>query len=265
MTSIKRCSADTRQSRAELETADAVVIGAGLSASAGFVDDGERFRKTFADFEAKYGFLDMYSGGFYPFASPEEHWAYWSRSIWVNRYTDAPKPVYDDLLSLVGDKDYFVLPTNADHCFQQAGFDKRRLFCTQDDYGLFHRSEPCCRETFDNESAVRSMPEQREGMGIPTRLIPRCPRCGEPLTMNLRSGDKFVQDAGWYETAKRCEDFLERHQAGRVLYLELGVGCNAHVFRSLRTNAGTKETLRKQRASGRLQPLISNGVERRCA
>lgn len=211
-----------------IKQSEAILIGAGagLSASAGFVYDGVRFQKYFSDFEEKYGFHDMYSGGFYPFPTQEAYWAYWSRFIWVNRYIDAPKPVYQDLLELVREKDYFVLTTNVDHCFQKSGFDQKRLFYTQGDYGLFQCSEPCCQETWDNEGTVKDMIEWQENMSIPTELIPRCPRCGKPLTMNLRANDKFVQDRGWYQAAERYEDFLRCHQKGRVLYLELGVGFN---------------------------------------
>jgi NAD-dependent SIR2 family protein deacetylase len=214
--------------REALDTAEAVIIGAGagLSTSAGFVYSGERFDEYFSDFGKKYGFGDMYSGGFYPYDTPEEHWAYWSRYIYVNRYLDAPKPVYDRLFELVRDKDYFVLTTNVDHCFQKAGFDKKRLFYTQGDYGLFQCSEPCCRETFDNEAMVRRMvTEQREGR-IPTELVPTCPHCGKPLTMNLRSDDKFVEDDGWHLHAEYYSDFLRRHKSCRLLFLELGVGYN---------------------------------------
>ena len=168
----------------------------------------------------------MYTGGFYPYAAAEEHWAYWSRHIWVNRYMDAPRPVYQKLLRLVRDRDYFVLTTNVDHCFQKAGFDKNRLFCTQGDYGLFQCSEPCCQETWDNEETVRRMMAEQRNMRVPSELIPHCPRCEKPLTMNLRSDDKFVQDEGWYRAAGRYEDYLRRHQRGKVLYLELGVGYN---------------------------------------
>ena len=211
-----------------LEQADAVLIGAGagLSTSAGFTYSGERFERYFSDFEAKYGFRDMYTGGFYPYQSLEEHWAYWSRYIFINRYMDAPKPVYGDLLALVRDKDYFVLTTNVDHCFQKAGFDKHRLFYTQGDYGLFQCGEPCCAKTYDNEAAVREMMERQKDMRIPSKLIPRCPVCGRPMTMNLRADDTFVQDDGWYQAAGRYDDFVRRHRGLRVLYLELGVGFN---------------------------------------
>ena len=214
--------------RAALAAADAVVIGAGagLSAAAGFDYTGERFERYFADFAAKYGIRDMYSGGFYPFPSPEEFWAYWSRYILINRYQDAPKPVYETLLSLVGGKDYFVLTTNVDHCFQKTGFDKKRLFYTQGDYGLFQCSEPCCQETFENEAAIREMAARQENLRIPSELLPVCPHCGRPLTTNLRCDDRFVQDEGWYAAAERYENFLRTRTGQRVLFLELGVGYN---------------------------------------
>ena len=215
-----------------LDEADAIVIGAGagLSTSAGFTYDGERFHKYFADFEAKYGFHDMYSGGFYPYATTEEHWAYWSRYILINRYTDAPKPVYEELFRLVRDKDYFIITTNVDHCFQKAGFDKKRLFYTQGDYGLFQCSEPCCQETWDNEAIVRQMVAEQKDMKIPSALIPRCPHCGKPLTMNLRSDDRFVEDEGWHEAAGRYANFLRTREGQKVLFLELGVGYNTPVI-----------------------------------
>ena len=210
-----------------IEETNAVVIGAGagLSTSAGFVYNGERFEKHFSEFGKKYGFKDMYSGGFYPYETPEEMWAYWSKFIFVNRFLDAPKPVYDRLLSLVKDKDYFVITTNVDHCFQKAGFDKKRLFYTQGDYGLFQCSEPCSDVTYENEAMVRNMVEQQKDMKIPSDLIPKCPKCGKPLTMNLRSDAKFVEDEGWHEAAERYHDFQQSH-GGKILYLELGVGYN---------------------------------------
>ena len=211
-----------------LDGADAVVIGAGagLSAAAGFTYSGERFRQYFSDFAEKYSFFDMYSGGFYPYRTPEEYWAYWSRYILINRYQAAPKPVYETLLRLVGDKDYFVITTNVDHCFQKAGFDKKRLFYTQGDYGLFQCAKPCCQETFDNEVVVRAMAARQQNMRIPTELVPVCPHCGGPMTMNLRCDDTFAEDAGWHEAAERYENFLRTRGSQRVLFLELGVGYN---------------------------------------
>ena len=230
--STKSCSEQLDQLQTALQDCDAVVIGAGagLSTSAGFIYTGERFEKYFSDFAAKYDIKDMYSGGFYPFPTQEEFWAYWSRYIYINRYQDAPKPVYDDLLKLVQDKDYFVITTNVDHCFQKAGFDKKRLFYTQGDYGLFQCSEPCCQETFDNEAVIREMVKRQENMKIPTELLPTCPHCGKPLTMNLRSDNKFVEDEGWHRAAERYENFLRTRAGQKILFLEFGVGYNTPVI-----------------------------------
>ncbi len=225
---MRDCSAKLERLRTALRDAEAVVVGAGagLSAAAGFTYSGERFGRYFSDFAEKYGIGDMYSGGFYPFSTKEEFWAYWSRYILVNRYQDAPKPVYDELLALVADKDYFVITTNVDHCFQKEGFDKKRLFYTQGDYGLFQCSGPCCQETFDNEAAIREMAARQERMRIPPELLPRCPHCGRPMTMNLRCDDTFVQDDGWHAAAVRYENFLRTRAGQRVLFWELGVGYN---------------------------------------
>ena len=211
-----------------LDDVDVVVVGAGagLSTSAGFVYSGGRFKKNFSDFEEKYGFHDMYSGAFCQYDTPEEHWAYWSRFITVNRYMDPPKPVYEHLMDLIKDKEYFVITTNVDHCFQKAGVDKMRLFYTQGDYGLFQCSEPCCQETFENEEIVRQMMERQEDMRVPPELLPVCPHCGRPVTMNLRSDNRFVEEEGWHRAAERYENFLRTRTNSQILFLELGVGYN---------------------------------------
>lgn len=172
----------------------------------------------------------MYSGGFYPYPTPEEHWAYWSRYIYYNRYVDIPGEAYYDLLELVRGKDYFVITTNVDHCFQKTGFDKERLFYTQGDYGLLQCSEPCCNETFENEDMIRKMLAGQKNMRVPTELLPVCPHCGKPLTMNLRSDDSFVEDTGWHSAAERYESFLRTRSGKRILFLELGVGFNTPVI-----------------------------------
>lgn len=212
----------------EFNTADAILIGAGagLSASAGFDYIGERFEKYFSDFKEKYGITDMYSGGFYDFDTLEEYWAWWSRHILINRYDCEVGKPYKDLFSIVKDKNYFVLTTNVDHQFQRAGFDKKRLFYTQGDYGLFQCSNGCHNKTYNNEEIIRKMVAQQKDMKIPTELIPRCPKCNKPMTMNLRSDDLFVQDEGWYLAYNRYQDFIRRNGNSHILYLELGVGMN---------------------------------------
>lgn len=230
--SILTYSEQIEKVKQTLHEADAVVIGAGsgLSTSAGLTYSGPRFQEHFGDFIQKYKIQDMYSGGFYPFETLEEHWAWWSRQIMINRYEKAPKPVYDELLKLVHDRDYFVLTTNVDHQFQLAGFDKERLFYTQGDYGLWQCSEPCCQKTWDNEETVRRMVSEQRDMRVPTELVPHCPVCGKPMTMNLRCDNTFVQDEGWYAAYSRYEDFLRRHEGAKVVYMELGVGGNTPVI-----------------------------------
>ncbi len=241
----KTCSGKIEQLREKIESADAILIGAGagLSTSAGFTYSGSRFQKYFGDFIEKYHFRNMYEGGFYPFDTLEEYWAYWSRYIYINRYMDVPKPVCDRLFELVRDKDYFVLTTNVDHCFQKAGFAKERLFYTQGDYGLFQCSKPCNHNTYDNEETVRKMvlaqgytiaenggllpPENgRMLTRIPSELVPYCPICHRLMSMNLRADNTFVEDDGWHRASKRYQEFTDKHRKGRVLYLELGVGYN---------------------------------------
>ena len=227
MKSIQGSSKNTDRLKEALARADCVLIGAGAGLStAGFTYGGARFYENFGDFAAQYGFADMYAGGFYPFDTPEEYWAYWSRYIMINRYTDPPKPVYDDLFRLVKDKDYFVLTTNVDHCFQKAGFCKERLFYTQGDYGLLQCCVPCHKKTYDNEDLVRRMVAEQKDRKVPSALVPHCPVCGKPLTMNLRCDDTFVQDEGWNAAFGRYERFLAEHKNKRTLYWELGVGGN---------------------------------------
>ncbi len=228
MKSTKTCSEKIELLRQKIENAQAVVIGAGagLSTSAGFTYSGDRFKQYFSDFIEKYHFRNMYEGGFYPFDSLEEYWAYWSRYIFINRYMDAPKPVYENLFEVVKDKDYFVLTTNVDHCFQKAGFAKERLFYTQGDYGLFQCQTPCKPYTYENEDLVKRMVEEQKDMRIPAGLIPKCPICGKPMTMNLRADATFVQDEGWDIHAGYYEKFLDTHKKSKILFLELGVGYN---------------------------------------
>ena len=242
--------------REALRAAEAVVIGAGagLSTAAGYYYSGERFQKYLWDFHEKYSINDMYSGGFYPFASEEERFAWWSRCIWLNRYEAIPTELYSELFELVRNKEYFVLTTNVDHCFQRAGFDKARMFYTQGDYGLWQCPEPCHESTYDNEDNVRAMvlsqgfaigennelipPTDGNGntdfskikMTVPSELLPRCPVCGKIMTTNLRVDDSFVEDEGWKAAANRYERFLRRNENRKVLYLELGVGGNTPVI-----------------------------------
>lgn len=231
-----------------INDADAIIIGAGagLSTAAGFIYDGERFEKYFFDFIVKYKIKDMYSGGFSPFEDDEEFWAYWSRYIYINRYMDAPLPTYNDLFEIIKDKDYFVITTNVDHCFQKAGFDHKRLFYTQGDFGLLQCSKPCHKKTYDNKEIIEKMllsqgfvinkdkslsfNSKDIKMKVDKELLPVCPICGEPMTLNLRSDDTFVEDEGWHKAADNYIQFLNRHNELKTVFLELGVGYNTPVI-----------------------------------
>ena len=232
----------------EIESANAIVIGAGagLSTAAGLTYSGARFEKYFGDFAARFGIQDMYSGGFYPFPDEETRWAWWARHIYYNRYIDPPKDVYGKLLALVQDKDYFVITTNVDHQFQRAGFDKKRLFYTQGDYGLFQSMNPMIKKTYDNAEWVMQAMEAQGfekdsdgiyqisqsgiSMRIPTALIPKCPDDGSDVTMNLRADDLFVEDEGWHRASVAYADFIHRHENLHTLYFEIGVGANTPVI-----------------------------------
>ena len=235
--------------KTEIETAEAIMIGAGagLSTAAGLTYSGERFLKYFGDFAERFGIRDMYSGGFYPFPDAETRWAWWARHIYYNRYVPAPRPVYEDLRKLVQGKDCFVITTNVDHQFQRAGFDKKRLFYTQGDYGLFQSVNPAIRKTYDNEEWVMQAMEAQGfvrnekgifeipasgsvSMKIPALLIPKCPDDGSDVTMNLRADDSFVEDEGWHRASAAYADFLRRHEGMHVLFLEIGVGMNTPVI-----------------------------------
>ena len=211
-----------------INNADSIIIGAGsgLSTAAGFTYSGKKFQDYFSDFIDVYGFHDMYSAGFYPYASLEEYWAYWSRHIYYNRYDQPAGEPYLELLELVKDKEYFVITTNVDHRFQVADFDKERLYYTQGDYGLFQCSKACHQKTYDNEKEIRQMIKLQKNMRIPSELIPHCPVCGAPMTTNLRIDDTFVQDQGWHQAKKNYEKFLTQYTNKKVLYLDLGVGNN---------------------------------------
>lgn len=228
MISTGACSDAIERLRRGIAEADAVVVGAGsgLSTASGMTYSGERFESNFADFIGRYGYRDMYTAGFYPYPTPEEFWAYWSRHIHLNRYAQDAGPAYRRLRDLMSGKDCFVITTNVDHCFQKAGFDELRLFCTQGDYGLWQCAKPCHQRTYDNEASVRRMVAEQRDMRIPTELIPRCPRCGGPMANNLRSDDTFVENEAWHLAAGRYRDFLRGHEGARLLFLELGVGWN---------------------------------------
>lgn len=212
----------------EIENSEYILIGAGagLSTSAGFLYDGKRFEDNFKDYIKKYGFTDMYSAGFYNFPTFEEYWAYFSLYVYINRYDIEENETYLNLYNIVKNKNYFVITTNVDGRFADSKFDKDKIFAVQGDFSLFQCSKPCRQETFYNEKYIREMIKYKKEMKIPTELIPKCPYCGENMSMNLRADSTFVQDKNWDKQKLKYENFLKNSNNSKILFLELGVGFN---------------------------------------
>ncbi|WP_455539249.1 Sir2 silent information regulator family NAD-dependent deacetylase [Terrisporobacter sp.] len=208
-----------------LDDCDAILIGAGcgLLYSAGLTYFGKRFEENFADFIEKYNMSDMYLGGYYPFDTEEEKWAYWSRHILINRYNKKVGKPYIDLLNLVKDKDYFVINTNANRQFQLAGFSQDKIFDPQGNYGLFQCKKACQDKLYDNEKIIKEMVKSEKDCKIPTHLVPKCPKCGGEMEVNIRRNNYFVQDNGWYESEKRYKKFIRDNRDRKIVFLELGV------------------------------------------
>lgn len=215
-----------------IDDADYIVIGAGagLSAAAGIEYSGKRFTDNFKDFIDKYSMTDMYSSGFYPFKTSEEKWAYWARHIDINRFQVGKTGLYQKLLKLVENKDYFIITTNVEHQFWINGFEDERIFATQGDYGLFQCSEACHDELYYNEEQIKSMLENTVDCKIPSELVPKCPRCGAEMETNLRKDNLFVEDANWHDANGRYKNFLDNVGDAKVVFLELGVGYNTPVI-----------------------------------
>ena len=214
--------------KSSIEKSDYILIGAGagLSVSAGFSYDGERFDKYFSEYKDRYGLTDMYSAGFYNYPTLEDFWGYFSLLVYVNRYDIPADETHLNLLEIVKNKNYFIITTNVDGRFDEANFDKDKLFKVQGDYSLFQCSVPCRQETFYNEKQIREMVKSRKDLKIPKELIPKCPHCGRNMSMNLRCDNTFVQDDNWYYSMDRYKKFLDESKNKNILFLELGVGYN---------------------------------------
>lgn len=253
--------------RTLLREAEAVVVGAGsgMSAAAGLTYAGRRFHEKFGDFIEHYGMTDMYSAGFYPFSTQEEKWAYWSRHIYYNRYDVRIGKPYLDLLQLVKDRNYFILTTNVDHQFQMAGFPEERIFAVQGDYGLFQCKKACHRQLYDNEKDVRAMVARQENLRIPTELVPKCPVCGGEMEVNLRCDRFFVEDEAWERACAGYSSFIRNNRNKKIVFLELGVGMNTPVLRSLSTRRKLRKNMVKQQIQGYLFNKSTKYGERRCA
>lgn len=206
--------------------------GAGLSTAAGAVYGGTWFEENFKEFKEKYGngpyMQDMYSAGFHPYPDEESFWGYWSKQAILGGIDLDVTPLYKDILKLLKDKRTFCLSTNADGQFQKAGYKEEQIFCTQGDYFHIQCQKACHQRTYNAVKLFKQMDQARKNCQIPTYMVPKCPICGGPMTMNLRCDQYFVQDEAWYQAEKRFGDFLNEALKSQknLLLLELGVGFN---------------------------------------
>lgn len=211
-----------------IKNADYILIGAGagLSSAAGLTYSGKRFEENFKEFIDKYGMTDMYSAGFYPFPSEEARWGYWSKHSYINRIEPEGLPLYRQLLKIIESKDYFVLTTNVDYQFQKSGFDESRIFAIQGDYGLIQCMHGCHNKTYDAIEMFNQMNQAVKDCLVPSYMVPKCPVCGGPMTMNLRCDQYFVEDEKWNIAADYFDKFLKTIKNKKIVLLELGVGFN---------------------------------------
>lgn len=224
-----------KQAAKWIKEADCILIGAGagLSTAAGLTMGGARFTDNFKDFIEKYGgpyMKDMYSAGFYPFPNEEAKWGYWSKSGMVNRILPGVLPLYKSVYKMVENKEHFVLTTNVDHQFFLSGFEKEKVFATQGDYGLIQCQKGCHAKTYDAVKMFQQMDQAREDCMVPSYMVPKCPVCGGPMEMNLRSDRYFVEDEAWQEAQQRFGEYLRKCEDRRTVLLELGVGFNTPII-----------------------------------
>lgn len=215
------------QAKKAIDEADYIIIGAGagLSTAAGVEYTGQRFKDNFQDFIDKYGVQDMYSATFYPYATQEEKWAHWIRHVNLNRYSVGKTKIYQQLLELVKDKEYFVLTTNVEHQFWINGFEDERIFATQGDYGLMQCEKACHDKLYSNEELIREALDKIEDCKIPSEMVPVCPVCGGNMEINVRKDNYFVEDEKWHQMSENYSRFLKKVD-GKVVFLEIGVGFN---------------------------------------
>ena len=212
-----------------INESDAIIIGAGagLSDAAGIHYSGPKFEKDFEKFIKKYGIKDLYTSSFYPFKTEEEKWAYWSKHIYFSYYERKHTDLYKKIYDIVKDKEYFVITTNTDGQFINNGFDKGKVFEVQGSYSKLQCSIPCHNKLYDNEELVKKMLNNiDDNLKIPSSLVPKCPVCGEDMSVNLRCDDTFVEDDNWYKMSKNYDDFIKNNQDKNVLLLEFGIGFN---------------------------------------
>ncbi|CAF1196012.1 unnamed protein product [Didymodactylos carnosus] len=165
--------------------------------------------------------------------SPKLMWGYLFTHVNLARYNWGETDVYQDLKRIVRHiPDSFVVTTNADGMFEQNGFDMQRFLSTQGDYSLLQCLKPCSSQAvFDaREYMDRALPYvDPKTFEVPSKFIPKCPRCGSDMFYCVRGGDWFLESA-FDDQRRRYRDFLNRSvnkgRGGLLTIVEIGVGFN---------------------------------------
>lgn len=123
---------ETQKAVQAIRQADALLIGAsnGLSIAEGYhiFASNEMFRRQFGDFQQKYGIRNVIEGCFFHYPQEKDRQEFMNRLVrhWIKDYR--PSQIMKDLLAVVGDKDYFILTSNADTHLELSGFAPDKVF-----------------------------------------------------------------------------------------------------------------------------------------
>lgn len=202
--------------------------GAGMSAAAGidYTDTG-RFRQLFPVMY-KRGFRNNYQLMGYQGLSPAIIWGYHAMHVQNVAYDNREAAVYQQLFSLVGDKEYFVITSNVDTMFEKNGFDPARIFTPQGNYKLMQCLRPCSDDTYDTRPILDKLLAHLDPVTheiSDTSAIPRCPKCGGEMFMNVRGGRWFIEKP-YEQQGARFQSWVHEHLHTPMLIMDLGTGFN---------------------------------------
>lgn len=212
-----------------LMSANRVIIGAGagLSASAGLdYTDEVSFATRFPGM-LQYGVKNRYQLIGFNYPSEAVKWGYLSVAL-DEIYTAKKNKVYQDLRAIVGNRDYFVMTSNVDRYFHKNEFSEDRVYTPQGDYERFQCLNRCHEGTWDGKPIVANLlpsVDWRTQSIKDLNLIPKCPRCGGPVFMNVRGGNWFIEKP--YEAhAESLSNWLPSFNHEKLAVLEIGSGFN---------------------------------------
>lgn len=220
----------------KINEADGVLIGAsnGLSISEGIhiFAENEAFLKNFGDFRDRYGFRSIIQGCFYPFPSEEEKWAYFSRLYDYFLYKNGASPVMRNLYKLVKDKNFYVVTSNIDDHFRQAGFPIERLFEIEGNCRNLQCKHGCHNQIYPGDITLSKMAQIQENGSIPSESIPKCPECGGLMQIHVEVDRNFLKGEAWQTSYQAYRDFFEQMHGKKLVLLELGVGARNQLIKA---------------------------------